>query len=166
LELNDGKLFDMPLEMKGRLCITRSALDEQLRKYDLDTAKKNLTHYLGNVFKGMNAPGKPTPAAAAAQKRLESARQQKQTRTRSGFADTDLTRTSTASLQSWLAKLHLEKWRGDLEKEGFDQVIDLVSCLSEDPDYLDSFLTKIRMPPAKVNTLKAAIKRDPRYTAR
>lgn len=171
LELNDWKFFrEMPLEMKRRLSITRSALDEQLREWDLDTALKNFRHTLGNIWKGMGASDKPTPAAEAAQKRLElrlSAQRKADAggTLTGGATEAELTRTSTESLHSWLAKLHLEKWHVSLVEGGCDHVIDLVSCLSEHPDHLDKLLKEIGMPPFKVTTLKAAIKRDARYKA-
>ena len=176
LEFTDGKFFnDMPRDIKNRLSITRASLDDQLRKYDLDTARKNFKHWVGNLIKSKQGSGVPAEAAEM-RKRLElrlsaqlelpvAALQSPPHGTGSGGGTGgDLTRTNTEALHSWLARLHLEKWYEGLVEQGCEHVIDLVSTLSEDSDALDTLFAEIGMPTIKANVLKAALKRDPRYS--
>ena len=178
LELNDRKFFDeMPRDIRGRLSITRSALDESLRKYDFDTAMGDFKHAIGNFWKGLTASTGPSAETKAKQRRLEerlssasllSGQDGTLDAVASGATGDALTRTRTESLHSWLAKVKLEAWHDSLvEHADCEHVINLVALFEIDPTGLDKVLEEIGMGAGKAATLKRhiqnTIKQDPRF---
>jgi hypothetical protein len=172
LQINDGKWFkEIPRDMKGRVSISRSQLDMELRKFSLATALKNFTHGFGNMMKALGGGGgAATDASGAAQKRLDHRMSTQllvpespaKGATASGAAGGGLARTTTESLHGWLAKVHLEQWHDSLVEQYYTEVSILVSSR---PETLDAALAKIKMPPPHIDALKAAIAKDPRYVA-